>query len=92
MKHFVFLKKKKKFSLNKRLNADCVVQPYLLGIKSLLGNSLLKLFLVVDDSLLELGKVPMVRALDWLIQAYIAFNLKGVQVVFFSHPLSIDIM
>lgn len=53
-----------------------MVQPYILGIKSQLGSSLLKLFVVLDDSLLELGKVPMVRALDWLMQTYIVFNLK----------------
>lgn len=64
------------FVRNQCQNANCQVLRCILGIKSQLGNTLLKLLLVLDDSLLELGKVPMVRALDWLIQAYIVFNLQ----------------
>ncbi len=60
---------------NKRSKSKSPVQPYLIGVKAITSDSILKYFLVLDSTIIELGNVSFIRAVDWLFKSYHVFNL-----------------
>lgn len=51
------------------------VQPYLIAVQGNLQNQILKYFLALDSRAMELGRIPAVRAVDWLFKACVVFNV-----------------
>ncbi|KAK3911533.1 CCR4-NOT transcription complex subunit 9 [Frankliniella fusca] len=52
------------------------IQPYLLGLRGQITTEILKYFLVLDGNLLELGRIPFLRCIDWLFKTYVVFNVN----------------
>ncbi|KAK3920374.1 RNA-directed RNA polymerase L, partial [Frankliniella fusca] len=59
----------------KRAASKKAVQPYLIAVQGSLTSDILKLFLVLDSKLIELTRMPLIRAIDVLFKSYIAFNV-----------------
>jgi len=59
----------------KRTKSTTSVQPYLLAIKAIATNDILKYFLVLDSIKIDLGCVTFLRAVDWLFKSFHVFNV-----------------
>ncbi len=59
----------------RRAKSAGAVQPYLLGITGIITNDILKYFLVLDSSKIDLGNCTFLRAVDWLFKSYHVFNV-----------------
>ncbi|KAK3920533.1 Phenylalanine--tRNA ligase alpha subunit, partial [Frankliniella fusca] len=58
-----------------RSKSNSAVQPYLIAVKGCVSVDILKYFLVLDSFTMELGKIPFLRAIDWLFKSYHVFNV-----------------
>ncbi|KAK3929434.1 Zinc finger protein 423 [Frankliniella fusca] len=66
----------KEFILERRNQARKAVQPYILAVRGLLTDDILKYFLVLDGEVLEFGRIPFTRCIDWLFKSYVVFNVE----------------
>ena len=58
----------------KRTKSGRPVQPYLMGVKSVVTNKLVRFFIILDDQPMQLVQCQTVKALDYLFSTYYVFN------------------
>ncbi|XP_034237265.1 uncharacterized protein LOC117642810 [Thrips palmi] len=59
----------------RRADKKKAVQPYLIAVQGALSEDVLQFFLVLDSFPMELGRIPFIRGIDWVLKACCVFNV-----------------